>query len=221
MEVTVVSDLHGFYPQTEGGDLLIIAGDLTAHGNLYEYDKFHDWARTQDYDKVIVIAGNHDGFLMANPFYFSIDDEGFCYLCDSGTEFEGLKIWGSPYTKRFAGMNPRCMAFTVDTDEELAEKWALIPSDTDILITHSPPYGILDEVRTDSKWNKGSKSLINRVQEVKPMLHCFGHLHECGGKQDDLVFYENMSGSRMCVMVNASHVNENYEPVNKPIRIKL
>lgn len=99
MIIDCVSDLHGFYPELPGGDLLIVAGDLTSSDCLYEYDKFHDWALTQDYKNVIVIGGNHDHFLQKNPYYFPIDDDGFHYLCDSSTEFEGLKIWGSPWTK--------------------------------------------------------------------------------------------------------------------------
>src|SRR5690606_22101282 len=92
------------------------------------------------------------------------EDWNIEYLCDSGTEFEGLKIWGSPWTKTFLNMNPHCKAFTCDTEEELAEKWDLIPANIDILITHSPPYSILDEINsTDDMIHVGSESLKNVV----------------------------------------------------------
>ena len=214
-----ISDLHGYCPELEGGDLLIIAGDLTANDWLHQYDKFYDWVRTQDYKKIIVIAGNHDNFLQENPSFITIYDGELSYLCDSGTQFEGLKIWGSPWTLAFEGMNPKCKAFTVDTEEELAEKWNLIPNDVDILVTHSPPYGILDKTLFEN--HVGSVTLENAVQRIKPYLHVFGHVHECGGKVDDLVHYENMCGSKLTTMVNASHVNERYEPVNKPIRMEI
>lgn len=216
MIIDCISDLHGHFPKLEGGDLLIIAGDLTGNSYLYEIDRFHDWALTQDYKKVIVIPGNHDTFLMANPFFFPDTDDGFHYLCDSGAEFEGLKIWGSPWTKRFPGMNPQAMAFTVETEEELAKKWELIPNDVDILITHCPLFTCLDSYYNakDRRFhNAGSPSLNKVLDRIKPRLHVFGHIHESGGRED--VYLPKT------IIVNASHVNEHYEPVNKPIRIEL
>ena len=137
------------------------------------------------------------------------------YLCDSGAEFEGLNIWGSPWSKTFEGMNPHCKAFTVDTEEELAEKFARIPHDIDILITHSPPYGILDNTIEDENVGSGSLSiaLINRPRII---MHIFGHIHESYGKTGP-----KRLNCGWRTFVNASHVNENYEPVNKPIRVIL
>ena len=199
---------------------MIVAGDLTATDKPIEYDRFNGWLKKQKYRKKIVVAGNHDKLLQSYPHRIKKeDDERFrlgrlchChnYLCDSGTEFEGLKIWGSPWSKTFEGMNPKCKAFTMETEEELAEKWALIPDDIDILITHSPPWGILD--KTDRNKFVGSCSLRERCLSEYRRLHVFGHIHEQGGKMIDTIG---------CIFVNASHVNEHYQPVNKPIRIVL
>lgn len=218
MIIDCLSDCHGFYPELEGGDLLIVAGDLTSNDQKYQYIIFTEWFLKQDYKKKIIIAGNHDGCIENGEYYFNHDWLG--YLCDSGTEFEGLKIWGSPWTKTFEGMNPKCKAFTCDTDEELSEKWSLIPSDIDILITHSPPFGIFDGVDTnpydDTEFHVGSFSLRDCIlnDEILPklQLHVFGHIHEHGGKMVDLVDLK---------CVNASYVNEKYKPVNKPVRIVL
>ncbi len=240
MIIDCISDLHGHYPKLEGGDLLIVAGDLTAMDTQENHFKFLCWVDKLDYKKKIVIAGNHDNLVQKHGV---VGDNGaFEYLCDSGAEFEywdgltqdpdpkvwldsiyadrkkKLKIYGSPWTKTFPGMNPKCKAFTVDTEEELAEKWALIPDDTDILITHSPPYGIFDAVLRETKWGNGTEctgsiSLRNLVMgPLRPQLHVFGHIHEWGGKMIDT-----------CVtkFVNASHVNERYQPVHPPIRIEL
>lgn len=257
MIIDCIADLHGHYPKLEGGDLLIVAGDLTARDTQEEYLIFGNWIQQQNYKTKIVVCGNHDSRIekihenckipddlglprmFINPFML------FCveYLCDSGTEFEyeipvldisgdtdvinfetrKFKIWGSPWTKRFEGMDPKCMAFTVDTEEELAEKWALIPSDTDILVTHCPPFGILDEaadylsgkIRSIGSVTLSSKYL---VPGFCLKLHVFGHIHEHGGKSTRL-----MKGGKepSTFLVNASHVNERYEPVNKPIRIEL
>ena len=239
MIIDCISDLHGHYPELEGGDLLIVAGDLTARDTSVEHIKFQIWLHDQNYSKKIVIAGNHDnrlqdlGFASVERQYAELGED---YLCDSGTEFvlypplemmeEGkvyerpkVKIWGSPWTGRFEGMNPHAMAFTCETEEELAEKWALIPSDIDILVTHSPSYGVLDEVRRFGPFSHerdesvGSESLIKPMIKSGCKLHVFGHIHEGYG-----VFKNNING---ITYVNASHVNERYEPVNKPIRIEL
>ncbi len=218
MEITCVSDLHGFYPKLEGGDLLIIAGDLTARDTDVEYYEVFHWISQQKYKKKIIIAGNHDNRI-CNHVHFP---DHFEYLCDSGTEFEGLKIWGSPWTRSFVGMNPHCKAFTLDTEEELAKKWALIPDDVDILITHSPPYGILDKLkprilpRINDMLHAGSKSLAEKIGLSKnpPKLWIWGHIHEAYGR-------DPVIRGKPCIMVNASIMNEDYDPINDPIRVIL
>jgi predicted phosphodiesterase len=235
MIIDCISDLHGHYPKLEGGELVIVAGDLTGRDTQEEHLKFLQWLSIKDYKKKIWIAGNHDNFLV-NTKYIPIKETGLEYLCDSGTEFvyyppleacnenheiktyerPKLKIWGSPWTLKFDGMNPHCMAFTCDTEEELAEKWAMIPDDVDILVTHGPPYGIYDAVEdymTGKEESVGSISLGHHViDRIKPKIHIFGHIHEHGGKSIDMMITK---------FVNASHVNEYYEPVNKPIRVIL
>lgn len=219
MIIDILSDLHGSFPDLPGGDLLILGGDYTARHNAVEYDRFKIWLNNQSYAKKIVIGGNHDtDFKVGNvckdagQFRFTRDWLDAIYLEDSGCEYEGIKIWGSPWTAWFDGINPNCKAWTLRNDKALAKKWALIPDDTDILITHSPPCGILDECLSGDKFeNVGSKSLRARVFEINPKLHVFGHIHEGYGqiKLDDIIF------------VNASHMDVNYKPVNKPIRITL
>lgn len=211
MIIDCISDLHGCYPKFEGGDLLIVAGDLTAWGEWEEYFPFFQWLRLQNYKKKILVAGNHDYYL---NFLYEIPGEetDLSYLCDSGTEFEGLKIRGSPWIKRFEGMNPNTMAFTVDTEEELEEKWKLIPDDVDILVTHTPSRGILDE--TKNGLHAGSGKLYCAILDRPSIkLHVFGHIHESYG------FFLRQTPISTTNVVNASHVNTHYKPVNKPIRI--
>lgn len=243
MIIDCISDLHGHYPKLEGGDLLIVAGDLTRRDIYEDVLDFHDWFGKQNYKKRIVIAGNHDNSIQKrlNPGFWNYGD----YLEDSGTEFEyvdqisspfpdknlsipyptgrnipqinhvikNLKIWGSPWSLRFPGMNPDCMAFTVDTEEELAEKWALISDDVDILVTHSPPFTILDKT-IDCRQVGSSSLMAEHIRRFKPALWVFGHIHESYG-QDGPFQWNNTK------YVNASHVNEHYQPVNKPIRIEF
>ncbi|MDP4164525.1 MAG: metallophosphoesterase [Bacillota bacterium] len=208
MIIDCISDLHGYYPKLDGGDLLIVAGDLAENDREISYVEFMDWFYAQPYERKILIAGNHDNFIA--KFGFNMF-ENSTYLCDSGTEFKGVKIWGSPWTKSFFGMNRHCKAFTVGSDDELKEKWDLIPMDTNILVTHCPPWGILDRI---PKENLGSISLANLVFDPKRMcilkLHVFGHIHEWGGQMVDAVKLN---------FVNASIMDENYDPVYKPVRI--
>lgn len=246
MIIDCIADLHGYYPKLDGGDLLIVAGDLTARDSAIQLYDFMDWIMNDCcYKKRIVIGGNHDNILQSNERFMIHDvknEQRIEYLCDSGTEFEyevevphpastehviidvlcyerrKLKIWGSPWTKTFPGMNPKCKAFTVDTEEGLAEKWALIPDDVDILVTHCPPFGVMDDVYNNTTGefdNTGSGSLsIAIMNRPSIKLAIFGHIHESYGKKD-----AGKEGHR--IFVNASHVNERYEPVNKPIRVIL
>jgi Icc-related predicted phosphoesterase len=220
MIIDCISDLHGFYPQLEGGDLLIVAGDLTAQDRPTEYNQFAVWMKEQNYKKRIVIAGNHDNWIQCAPCTLKTLQEmgNFEYLCDSGTEFMGYRIYGSPWTKTFDGMNPKCKAFCVDTEEELADKWSLIPENTEILITHSPPKYIMDVInRGPYPQNTGSDSLREKVKKMNHKLHVFGHIHEGYGKEE----IERLTDGHKIILVNASHVNERYQPVNAPQRIIL
>lgn len=224
MIVDCVADLHGYYPKMPGGDLLIIAGDCTSNDKISSWGQFFNWIDHQKYRKKVMIAGNHDNWCKnwALSGTFSKDEyqqiypgenPSVEYLCDSGIEFEGFKIWGSPWTSRFEGINPHCCAFTGADDKELFEKFDLIPSDTDILITHSPPFTVRD--MTTCGKQVGSPSLMAlHMKRLRPKLWVFGHIHEGYGQDGPYQW----NGTKY---VNASHVNERYQPINQPIRIIL
>lgn len=227
MIIDIISDLHGFHPELPGGDLLILAGDYTARDSISEWCDFFAWLSKQNYQKKILIAGNHDGLFncgfpktqkeadqLKEVQEFLGEKPDFEYLCDSATAFCGLKIWGSPWTPTFCDWY-----FMKDRGDEIKEKWDLIPSDTDILITHGPPFGILDKVKYSRKSNKdsyaGCEELRLAVERIQPRCHVFGHVHEGYG----MVLLKCTPRDILCV--NASIMDENYNPVNKPIRIVL
>lgn len=206
ISVTCISDLHGFQPDLPGGDLLIICGDLTARDTKDEYKKFISWLSSLSYRCKIVIAGNHDGLIEKGMIHIDSAEDNIHYLCDSGFEFEGIKIWGSPYTPTFLSWY-----FMRDRGNDIKRHWDLIPSDIDILITHGPPYGIFDE--TDDEIRVGCQDLQQAVlDKVKPSLHCFGHIHEGGG---------SISEIDGITFVNCSYVDERYRPANPPLTIGL
>lgn len=236
MIIDCISDLHGYKPKLQGGDLLIVAGDCTARDIIPQWKEFFDWFKAQDYRKKVLVGGNHDGFLEAcattkecreiynelcesdQEFIFGDNErfeflhEGFEYLEDTGTEFEGFKIWGAPWTPEFCGWH-----FMLPRGDALKEKWDLIPDDTDILITHGPPYGVLDEVLNSGtrKANQGCFALREAVERVRPKLHVFGHIHEGYGK----LLYKHEGPNTWCV--NCAIMDRYYQPVNKPIRMEL
>lgn len=218
MKITCIGCTHGYFPDLDGGDLLIITGDLTARDTGSGRLMFLYWLSEQKYRKIIWIAGNHDNSLVDIKFTKSREDSAE-YLCDSGTEFEGLKIWGLPWSLTFPNINPHCTAFTC-TEAEMAEHVAKIPFDTDIIISHAPMYGIHDEIsshlKTKNKIYTGSTSLRNRVEEIMPKLFVCSHIHENGGQY---LLLKGDGKNTHCI--NCSIMNEHYKPVNKPMSIEL
>lgn len=239
MIIDCISDLHGFYPKLEGGDLLIIAGDLTARDTYPEYEVLFEWLRRAPYKRIVLIAGNHDGLLQEE----NVDDENYppvianlmhftkmSYLSDSGMEFEGLKIWGSPWTPPF------CDWHFMLPEEKLKEKYDMIPFDTDILITHGPPMGILDTNREGIRC--GSVELRKSIERIGPKYAIFGHIHEAYGEghigsfsiAETTLISDQLGNPELSPMtlvkhrttcLNVSHCDRDYNPVNPPIRIKL
>ena len=74
------------------------------------------------------------------------------------------------------------MSTTVNIAER-EEKWKLIPSNVDVLITHVPPLGHGDLARSGSLL--GCEYLLHAVKALKPKLHVYGHIHESAGLRSD------------------------------------
>ncbi len=220
MEITCISDLHGQYPTLLGGDLLIVGGDITAMDKIKQWMEFYDWFKAQPYRQKILIGGNHDGFLercisSQEAREMMIDaQEGFEYLCDNGIEFEGLKIWGSPWTPRFGNWH-----FMLDKRDRMREKWDKIPLDTQLLVTHGPPFKMLD--KNEDGEHVGCRDLACKILALRDLkLHIFGHIHECHGWRhqnydigDDTIIPQGH------LSVNASLMDENYHFFDRPTRI--
>lgn len=189
-----------------------MAGDLTGSGNLNALAIFANWLRDQDYRHKIIIAGNHD-FCFENELApvarQMIKDSGGIYLEDSGFEIDGVKFWGSPYTPRFFDW-----AFNVDRGSLIRKHWDLIPDDTNVLITHGPPYGILDAVYNNRNNGErvGCQDLLNRIEEDLNLdAHLFGHIHCSHGSEERT----NARGKKTRFM-NCAVLSEAYKIVNDP-----
>lgn len=212
MEVTCISDLHGAHPELSEGDLLIIAGDVLGANTEAEYTRFYHWCLQQKYRKVLFIAGNHDYWIEQNKKIFN--NGKVEYLCDSGTVFDDYKIYGTPWSRRFMEKVEDNAFATSDTGLGLA--YDRIPHDVDILITHMPLEGSLDQDAKGIHW--GSRDLWARMEYCfRPFLHVFGHVHESYGQEQ----VKTCRDGKVMISVNASIMNAAFEPVNKPIRVIL
>lgn len=206
MKIVLLSDTHNRHAffEVPAGDLLLHAGDFSGKGRLDEVQAFLNWFAAQPHPHKVLIAGNHDFLAERDPAAFqALIPPGVTYLNDSGAEIGGIPIWGSPVQPVFFDW-----AFNRRRGAEIRQHWALIPPETQILITHGPPMGILD--RTEQGQSVGCEELAFFVEKIKPRLHVFGHIHEGYGmmEKDGTTF------------VNASNVNLRYEPVNAPVVIE-
>lgn len=213
MRFCLVSDTHEQHVKVKipQCDILIHAGDITYKGDYNKFLAFDNWcqalldAGTVKYE-VVVIAGNHDIKLETNPEWARAQFSAATYLEDKAVVIEGFKIYGSPWQPRFYDW-----AFNLDRGKALRDKWALIPEDTDILVTHGPPYGIGDRILEGE--HVGCVDLLERVKIVHPQLHVFGHIHEGYG-----MYEHTLPGT---LFVNASTCTRQYKPTNPPVIVDL
>jgi Icc-related predicted phosphoesterase len=222
MRVICCSDTHGKHKELKNdldklgyddNTIIIHAGDSTNLGKQYELLDFLNWFGNLPYKYKIFIAGNHDfcfepSGLTFPPIYPDISQEfkdmGIIYLMDQMIEIEGVKIYGSPWQPEFYNW-----AFNVKRGEAIAQKWANIPENLDILITHGGPYGILDVTLTGMR--VGCEELYKKIMKVRPKIQVFGHIHFSYGYKE----FDGMS------FVNAASLGENYLYENKPIMLTL
>lgn len=178
--VACFSDTHGRHQQliVPASDLLLCAGDFTARGGRDEVLRFVDWFALQPAAQRVLIAGNHDRWCEEHPDEVAslCAEREILWLLDSGVEVLGWRLWGSPVTPTF-----RSMAFNRARGPALSEHWARVPADTDILITHGPPRGLLDRMALGRR--VGSDELRRELPRVRPRLHVFGHIHEAAGRR--------------------------------------
>lgn len=216
MRIAFISDTHGQHKKLDsflpGGDLVIHGGDLTGRGYNHEIDSFCGWYhKLENYKHKIFIAGNHDfGFEDRETEALEIvgsHNRELVYLKDQVFIIPGnpdIIIAGSPWQPEFYDW-----AFNLPRmGDELKSKWDSIPKQTDILVTHGPPFGILDYAKYSAK-NVGCELLLERVKLIKPKIHIFGHIHEGAG----YVFDGHTH------FINASVLNERYEFSNRPILV--
>jgi predicted phosphodiesterase len=222
LKVSLISDTHTKHSLCEkdlpGGDLLIHAGDFMSTGySVEEAYEFFNWFDSIDnYDTKILIAGNHDRLMENDPekmagiltgyktIEYLQDEECVLYFDGPNGDHpeDNIRIYGSPWQPEFYNW-----AFNlVRGSEEMKAKWNAIPSNTDILVTHGPPFGHLDIPGEGRSIRVGCETLRFRIDEIRPKIHVFGHIHGSYGHYFDGHTH----------FFNASVLNERYQYANLP-----
>lgn len=225
--IVCISDTHTRHQfKIPDGDLLIHCGDLTFRGSLEEITKEAQWLKAirigGGFKDAVLVAGNHDWMAERDPSMMRllIEGAGWTYLDHQPATIQKLRFFGSGWSPEFCNW-----ALGYKRGKEAVAKWAVIPDDTQVLITHGPPKGRMDVVHEPDeseystiygggvRWKEirvGCGDLTRRIQELKELkLHTFGHIHVHGGNVE--------KGADGVTYANAAIVNERYDEANKPI----
>lgn len=215
MKIVTFSDTHNCHDQVilPDCDICIFAGDFSGRGNRIETSFFMRWFAKQTQCKhKIIVFGNHDICFQSKfeeetharkwlPQLLLEYKDDFIILNNNSVVIEGIKIWGSPASTWYHGER---WAFNYDK-ADIIDIWEQIPMDADIVVTHGPAFGILDEIFDGS--HVGCISLLDKLKEIKPKYHICGHIHESRGIQLE----------KDTLHINACILNLDYYPMNSPI----
>ena len=178
------------------GEVLLHSGDFTMFGNRAHVESFNNWLGTLPHQHKIVIAGNHDSGMHARQDGLSLRElekllTNAVYLSDGFVDLQidgdhTLRVYGSPWQPQFRGFG------SFKPDKDAGDIWERTMSRRDVVtgrptthvvLTHTPPRSMLDsESNGDDRDGVGSPSLFRIVKDRRPLLHCFGHIHNPGGQ---------------------------------------
>ena len=178
MKIAIFSDTHTAHWKIKvpDADLLIFAGDMTHCRTDREVTDFNAFLGTLPHRHKVVVAGNHDHRLTEDPDKAKALLSEATYLQDEAVVVQGITIYGAPWNPLFNDY--ACDAFALPRGKVLKRKWDMIPQGIDILVTHTPPSGILDQ---NGPVSHGCTDLAAAVVERRPKYHIFGHIHNRHG----------------------------------------
>ena len=196
----IIADTHGSISNLSGADILIHAGDATMRGTKREVEEFDDWLGSirSNFKHILFTPGNHDYWFESNRELKNAE-----VMINQGITIDGVSMWFSPYSCIFGSW-----AF-MKPDYELRDIWRYIPDNVDIVVTHGPPCGILD--LNVGYRHVGSQSLTDRIMDIRPKYHVFGHIHEAAGEVE-------VKGIKF---INACILDEYYHRSNNPIIVEV
>jgi Icc-related predicted phosphoesterase len=217
VKIVCISDTHEWHSgefEVPDGDILLHAGDFTFEGKYAKISQFNHWLGTLPHKHKIVIPGNHDltfdpvtclgGTLIAEDLITNAE-----LLIHESIEVEGLKIYGEPSTPWFYDW-----AFNVQRGEGMKAIWDQVPEDTDVLLTHGPPYmhgDLTKGFRGGPPERVGCHDQLDLIKRLNLKMVVCGHIHSAYG----------VHACGDTLVVNASTCNEKYKPINPPVVINL
>lgn len=178
MKIIALSDTHNQH-HTLGslphGDVLVHCGDFTNTGTPKEIESFMDWFYQQPHRHKLVVWGNHE-----IPYFMYHKPKKYPnILCNTSITIDNIKFWGHPALPPDYNYQDTGVPWVFDSFQDSNDVMSSIPSDTDVVLTHSPPYGILDRTRTG--FMIGNEELMVHISDrVRPKICIFGHVHNPG-----------------------------------------
>lgn len=214
MKIIAVSDTHGKTPILPKGDVLVHCGDWSMAGTFQETMNFLTWLSSirDNYKEILVIPGNHDRWVQQNEALAKeeFNNIGVKLLIDELVTIDGIRFYGHPWTPMFC--NWSYMLY----EDEMIEKCAAIPAH-DVLLSHGPPSGFLDEVERFNGQkceyeieHVGCQSLYDTIDRLRPKIVFCGHIHEGYGQ----------AGFKGIDIYNVSHMDGRYRARNKYVEVE-
>jgi Icc-related predicted phosphoesterase len=225
MKLAVFSDTHTYHRrmQLPEADVLVCCGDITASGEESTVLDLIDWIteelprRGRHYRHKILVPGNHDFCLdirssrFVEGLHAKLEDHGIMVCMDRKLEIDGVMFYGTPWVHMpgWAFHDGGKNRFRIAGLATIG-----IPENTQVLLSHSPPLGILDRCPGgEMAYHVGSQDLLRAVRSLPRLkVHAFGHIHEGYGQQQE-------EGGPL--FVNACICTRAYEPTNDPILVEF
>lgn len=214
MLIRATADLHGYLPEIEPCDLLLVGGDVCPVSD-HDLDfqrgwltgPFSEWLAALSAGQTVGIAGNHDFIFESEPEL--AQTLPWTYLMDSEVEVGGLRIYGTPWV-------PGLPFFAFSADRDLPEeRWEALPEGLHILLSHGPMAGYGDMVGPLFGGPKrvGSASLRRAVERARPGAMVCGHVHEAHGRYTHPALRHGVW--------NVAYVTDVYEPLNPVVELEI
>jgi len=205
MRIWFISDTHNQHGhlRVPEADVVMHCGDESTNQipalNEPEARRFFEWYRQLEIPVKVFVPGNHstaiENGLVSPENYPEIH-----FLIHQQLVIDGIKIFGSPYVPQFhdwAYMKKRT---------RLDQVWQTIPADTEILLTHGPPKGVLDlthDFENKQLVQVGCAALRRHVeQRIQPAIHAFGHLHDEHGISNYGIYKRSVTQYLNCSVCN-------------------
>lgn len=231
MKIIAISDLHGYLPDINPCDVLLICGDIvplrvqssTPRSEMWLRGEFANWINNLPCKHVIATWGNHD-FIGMHLGSSAVGKQRYDDCIGKPTNYkiefldgnytnaivgdENVTIWGSPWCKTFG-----TWAFMVD-EEYLTDKFNSMPKGCDIVITHEAPrigdMGVIHQGEYAGT-KAGSKILANIIKDRRPKYAISGHIHSSEHK------LSKYKGCGDTLFATVALLNEEYKVAYKPL----